>query len=62
MFHTFVALHARNARVDVSRKETGATVAEYAFLLSLIALVAFAAVRAFGNAVEALLALAIDKF
>lgn len=54
MINALVALRARCESVFGLRKESGATMAEYAFLLSLIALVAFAAVQAFGQAVSSL--------
>lgn len=54
MDHAFNALRRRCTQRFGSRAESGATMAEYAFLLALIALVAYAAVQAFGSAVRSL--------
>ncbi|MFC6703967.1 Flp family type IVb pilin [Flexivirga alba] len=52
MFDTFDALRRRCSQQLVARAESGATMAEYALLLALIALVAFTAVQLFGTAVS----------
>jgi Flp pilus assembly protein, pilin Flp len=54
VFDIFDVLRRRCPRRLLSPRESGATMAEYALLLALIALVAFAAVQLFGTAVTQL--------
>lgn len=54
MVYAFNTLYGHLSRQRVSRKDSGATMAEYAFLLALIALVTYTAVQAFGSSVRSL--------
>lgn len=54
MVDAFNALRRHLSRQRVSLEDSGATMAEYAFLLALIALVAYSAVQAFGTSVRSL--------
>lgn len=54
MSDLFHAMRRLLSQLYVSRNDSGATMAEYAFLLALIALVAFSAVQLFGTAVRGL--------
>ncbi|MGN6415504.1 Flp family type IVb pilin [Flexivirga sp.] len=54
MMEILGVLREHLSRQRVSRNESGATMAEYAFLIALIALVAFSAVQFFGTAVRGL--------